>query len=82
MEELIPNKKSWDGLLNLSIKVSQELIVNTSLPITLLVDLIELSGLQECEPIFKFIEDRLSLWKQDHFYNGCKNAVLRMCNGE
>ena len=82
MSSTLPNKEPWDTIVKLSIEVSLEGTVSPALPISLLVDLIDLTGLEECESIFKFIEDRLNLWKQDHFFNSCKNAVLRMCNGE
>jgi len=82
MDAILPAKESWEKLLKLSIRISEEGIASPSLPISLLVDLIDLTGLEECEMIFKFIEDRLDLWKEEHFFNTCKNAVLRMCNGE
>lgn len=80
LQEVILNLQPWSPLISLSITLSKKSIASPLLPISLLVDLIDLLPLQECARVFEFIEKRLAMWQEPHFYT-CKNAMLRLCNG-
>ncbi|ELU18757.1 hypothetical protein CAPTEDRAFT_184685 [Capitella teleta] len=55
-------------------------ICGTSTLFMMLSDLFDSITLDQCDSVFKFVEERVSLWKSDTFYNAGKNYLLRMCN--
>jgi len=81
LENVVKKAKPWTPLVSFSVALAKEGTASALLPIALLLDLIDLLGLEDCEEAFLFIEERLSLWQEPLFYSH-KNAVLRMCNGE
>lgn len=60
--------------------VRQELSLPT-LPVLVLSDAFDTLTIGQCEKLFGFVEDNVSVWKEDQFFAPCKNSVLRMCNG-
>lgn len=81
VEKMATRLEKWDRFLELSIQLARNQICSGSQPIALISDFMELSNLKQCEEIFEFVEQRLSVWKDPFFLNSGKNAVLRMCNG-
>lgn len=81
MDPILAKGQPWNLFLELSIKLAREEITSPGVPIALLTDLVELSSLQECEVVFHFVEQRLSIWKETLF-DSCKHSVLRLCNGK
>ncbi|KAK3886475.1 hypothetical protein Pcinc_009346 [Petrolisthes cinctipes] len=59
--------------------VRQELSLPT-LPVLVLSDAFDTLTIGQCEKLFGFVEDNVSVWKEDQFFAPCKNSVLRMCN--
>ncbi|KAK2173449.1 hypothetical protein NP493_873g01013, partial [Ridgeia piscesae] len=52
-----------------------------SIPFHLMADLFDSITIDKCEDVFKFVEENVSVWKSEMFYNAGKNYLLRMCNG-
>lgn len=53
---------------------------HTNTPFALLGELFDGITLENCSKIFEYVEDHVHIWKQDAFYSGGKNYLLRMCN--
>lgn len=51
-----------------------------STPFLMLADVFDMLVLEECEDMFDFVEDRVTTWKSDTFFDAGKNYLLRMCN--
>ncbi|KAI0207238.1 THO complex subunit 1 [Lamellibrachia satsuma] len=51
-----------------------------SIPFHLMADLFDSITIDKCEDVFKFVEENVSVWKSEMFYNAGKNYLLRMCN--
>jgi THO complex subunit 1 len=67
-------------LLNVAVEATQSDICSTATLFIMLSDLFDSISLDQCDKVFAFIEDRVSLWKLELFYNAGKNYLLRMCN--
>lgn len=61
-------------------ELSRKEIVSPSFPVCLLVDVFDITTLDFCERLFKFVESNVTVFKQETFFFSCKNALLRMCN--
>lgn len=51
------------------------------MPVVLLGDVFDALTLQQCERLFAYVEDNVTIWKEELFFTPCKNNLLRMCNG-
>nr|CAG4640713.1 EOG090X0324 [Eulimnadia texana] len=67
-------------LVQFSIDEAKEEICSATLPVILLTDAFDSLTLDTCEKLFSLVESKVSVWKQDIFFNSCKNNLLRMCN--
>nr|CAI5846650.1 unnamed protein product [Callosobruchus analis] len=63
-----------------SITSCRRSLISTTLPVILLGDIFETVTLDTCENMFAFVEQNVSTWKEDMFFTGCKNNLLRLCN--
>nr|CAG4641545.1 EOG090X0324 [Eurycercus lamellatus] len=71
---------TFEKLLQLSFDSAVAQICSPTLPVVLLTDAFEILSLGKCEEIFYMVEMKVSVWKQDLFFNQCKNSLLRLCN--
>lgn len=51
-----------------------------TMPVVLLGDTFESLTLDKCEEMFNFVEINVDVWKEELFFTGCKNNLLRLCN--
>ena len=83
---LLENVKHYSAsqfelLIHLSLESAKAEICSLSLPVVLLTDAFDILPLNKCEEIFSIVENKVSIWKQQIFFNTCKNTLLRLCNG-
>ena len=71
----------FEKLLQLSLDCAVALVCSPTLPVILLTDAFDILSLEKCEEIFYMVEMKVSIWKQELFFNQCKNTLLRLCNG-
>nr|CAG4648545.1 EOG090X0324 [Polyphemus pediculus] len=71
---------SFKKLLEMSIDSATAQTCSPTLPVVLLTDAFEILPLGKCEETFTLVEEKVSIWKQDLFFNLCKNTLLRLCN--
>lgn len=72
---------TFEKLLQLSVDSATAQICSATLPVVLLTDAFEVLPLGKCEEIFYMVELKVTTWKQELFFNQCKNMLLRLCNG-
>jgi len=70
----------FKNLLELSIDSATKQICSPTLPVILLTDAFEILPLGKCEDTFMLVEEKVTVWKQEIFFNSCKNTLLRLCN--
>ena len=80
MKHHITDLPTIEKLINLSIDIAKADLISYTCPVTLLVDVFDVKPLDSCEVLFKFVEDNVSVFKEDTFFTPCKNHLLRMCN--
>ncbi|XP_049777025.1 THO complex subunit 1 [Schistocerca cancellata] len=51
-----------------------------TMPVVVLGDIFDALTLDRCETLFAFVENGVSVWKEELFFSACKNNLLRMCN--
>lgn len=73
-------RTAWEQFLNLCIEGCRREIITTTMPVVLLGDMFDASTLDRCEQLFAFVENNVSIWKEEMFFAACKNNLLRMCN--
>ena len=71
----------FEKLLQLSLDCAIAQACSPTLPVVLLTDAFEILSLGKCEEIFYMVEMKVSTWKQELFFNQCKNTLLRLCTG-
>lgn len=72
----------WQTFVTQCVQACRREMATVTTPVVLLGDVFECLTLVECEQLFVFVEDNVSIWKEDLFFTSCKNNLLRMCNGE
>nr|CAG4636859.1 EOG090X0324 [Ceriodaphnia reticulata] len=70
----------FEKLLQLSLDCAAAQVCSATLPVILLTDAFDILSLGKCEEIFYIVEMKVSTWKQEFFFNQCKNTLLRLCN--
>ena len=68
--------------LQLSVTLARSERCSPTTPIVLLADSFDALPLDGAEALFEFVECNVATWKEEMFFNACKNNLLRMCNGE
>lgn len=69
-----------EKLVDVSIAIARLDLISLYSPVVFLVDVFDVKTLDLCEELFKYVEDNVSVFKEDHFFTQCKNHLLRMCN--
>lgn len=69
-----------EKFISYSVMACRNDIVSTTMPVVLLGDIFDAVTLDQCELMFSFVENNVSVWKEDLFFAPCKNNLLRMCN--
>ena len=72
--------KSLEEFVSFAVELSRREICSPSIPIVLLSDTFDIFTLDQCEKLFAYVENNVNIWKEDMFFSGCKNNLLRMCN--
>ncbi|KAL1498429.1 hypothetical protein ABEB36_009234 [Hypothenemus hampei] len=68
------------NFVQLSIDICKKNLLNSIIPVVLLGDIFDSLTLDLCEDMFSFVEDNVLIWKEELFFTGCKNHLLRLCN--
>ncbi|KAF0308029.1 THO complex subunit 1 [Amphibalanus amphitrite] len=68
------------AVLQLSVKLARSDRCSPTTPIVLLSDSFDALPLDGAQALFAFVEDNVATWKEEMFFNACKNNLLRMCN--
>ncbi|CAG9831828.1 unnamed protein product [Diabrotica balteata] len=66
--------------VDFSIVLCRKGLSSPTMPVVLLGDIFETLTLDICENMFSFVEQNVSVWKEELFFSGCKNNLLRLCN--
>ncbi|XP_050298108.1 THO complex subunit 1 [Anthonomus grandis grandis] len=66
--------------VDLSIKTCRMGLTSPTMPVVLLGDIFDTLTLDICQDLFSFVEDNVHIWKEELFFAGCKNNLLRLCN--
>lgn len=69
-----------EALITLSIAACRQDISTPTIPVVLMSDVFDTVTLDQCEQLFTYVENNVSVWKQNWFFSACKNNLLRMCN--
>lgn len=80
LTETIGDMTKIESLITLSIAACRVDIATPTIPVVLLGDVFDAVTLDQCEKLFTFVEDNVSVWKENWFFSSCKNNLLRMCN--
>lgn len=68
------------SVVTLSITAAQNNLCSPSLPFLLLTDTFDSVTIDVCNKVFKFVEEKVSVWNSPQFYVSGKNFLLRMSN--
>lgn len=71
----------WEQYFSHCILACKRGLCSPTMPVVLLGDVFDALTLLQCERLFAYVEDNVSIWKEDMFFTPCKNNLLRMCNG-
>lgn len=66
--------------VDFSILLCRKGLSSPTIPVVLLGDIFETLTLDICENMFSFVEQNVHVWKEELFFSGCKNNLLRLCN--
>lgn len=77
----VGNATRWEQYVSFCISVCKRALCSPTMPVVLLGDVFDALTLEQCERLFAYVEDNVSMWKEDMFFTPCKNNLLRMCNG-
>lgn len=67
-------------LIKLVIKSALQGYCSPNLVFILLSDIFDCITLENCDPLFTFVEEKVSTWTMPLFFSAGKNLLLRMCN--
>ncbi|CAE1172265.1 THOC1 [Acanthosepion pharaonis] len=70
----------YRDVINTAIEAATQDVCSASTPFVILSDVFDMITLEQCEDIFNLVEEKVSTWKSDTFYDAGKNYLLRMCN--
>ncbi|XP_068679431.1 THO complex subunit 1-like [Montipora foliosa] len=81
-EQLVKGKnvERCKCLIKLVIKSAVEGHCSPNLVFILLSDMFDCITLEQCDPLFNFVEEKVSTWTMPLFFSAGKNLLLRMCN--
>ncbi|PVD23518.1 hypothetical protein C0Q70_16790 [Pomacea canaliculata] len=70
----------YKQVIGLVVQAVLKEMCSASTPIIMLSDVFDMLVLADCEVMFNFVEDGVSTWKAEPFFDAGKNYLLRMCN--
>uniref|UniRef100_A0A1B6EI84 Death domain-containing protein n=1 Tax=Cuerna arida TaxID=1464854 RepID=A0A1B6EI84_9HEMI len=70
----------WERFLSLCVEACRREMATVTMPVVLLGDIFDCLTLDRCEQLFTFVENGVTIWKEELFFTACKNNLLRMCN--
>lgn len=73
---------TWETYVTLCIDACRREMCTSTMPVVLLGDIFDALTLDHCEQLFAFVENGVSVWREEMFFSACKNNLLRMCNGK
>lgn len=79
-ENATSNVRSLESYITFCIELCRRDLATASMPVMLLSDIFDTMTLDRCEQLFTFVENNVTIWKEDLFFTACKNNLLRMCN--
>ncbi|GFS10400.1 THO complex subunit 1 [Elysia marginata] len=68
------------NLINFAVQAVQQDMCSPSTPFLMMADIFDMLTIERCEDIFDLVEDKVTTWKSETFYESGKNYLLRMCN--
>ncbi|XP_067033610.1 THO complex subunit 1-like isoform X1 [Acropora muricata] len=74
------NMERCKFLISLVTKSAIDGHCSPNLVFILLSDVFDCITLEQCDPLFTFVEERVSIWTMPLFFSAGKNLLLRMCN--
>lgn len=66
--------------VTITIELCRKELSTLAMPVMMLSDIFDTITLDKCEKLFTYVEDSMSIWKEELFFTACKNNLLRMCN--
>jgi len=75
-----PNSSSLKTVITFAVQAVKQDMCSPSTPFLMMADIFDMLTLERCEDIFDLVEDKVTIWKLDPFYESGKNYLLRMCN--
>ncbi|KAK3777661.1 hypothetical protein RRG08_021772 [Elysia crispata] len=81
--EMIANASEAEhlkNLINFAVQAVQQDMCSPSTPFLMMADIFDMLTIERCEDIFDLVEDKVTIWKSETFYESGKNYLLRMCN--
>ncbi|XP_063981121.1 THO complex subunit 1 [Diachasmimorpha longicaudata] len=79
-EDMKGTVAALESYVTFTIELCRMDLASPSMPVMLLSDMFDAMTLDKCEQLFTYVENNVTIWKEDLFFNGCKNHLLRMCN--
>lgn len=80
LELLIEDPDTLENFVSFCIESCRRNMVTATMPVVLLGDVFDALTLNKCEKMFSYVENGVTIWKEDLFFVACKNNLLRMCN--
>ncbi|KAH9638972.1 hypothetical protein HF086_000898 [Spodoptera exigua] len=80
LELLIEEPDTLENFVSFCIESCRRQMVTPTMPVVLLGDIFDALTLNKCEKLFSYVENGVSIWKEELFFVACKNNLLRMCN--
>jgi len=74
------NVRALESYITFCIELCRKDLATASMPVMLLGDIFDSMTLDRCEQLFTFVENNVTVWKEELFFSACKNNLLRMCN--
>lgn len=71
---------SIESFVTFCVEACRRQVVTATMPVVLLGDVFDTLTLNKCEEMFTYVENGVSIWKEELFFSSCKNNLLRMCN--
>ncbi|CAL1536026.1 unnamed protein product [Lymnaea stagnalis] len=67
-------------VITFAIQAVKQDMCSPSTPFLMMADIFDMLTIKRCEDIFDLVEDKVTVWKSEPFYESGKNYLLRMCN--
>ncbi|KAJ0178472.1 hypothetical protein K1T71_006295 [Dendrolimus kikuchii] len=80
LELLVEDPDTLENYVSFCIDSCRRQMVTATMPVVLLGDIFDALTLNKCEKMFSYVENGVSIWKEELFFVACKNNLLRMCN--